>query len=62
MLHSRSLLGPLRQSIADITAADADVLEVPVAEMTQRDQRCLALAMGDHGGNPLVDKATEARQ
>ena len=62
MLHSRSLLGPLRQSVADLIAVEADVFEVPVAEMAQGGQLCLALAMRDHGGNPLVDKATEARQ
>ena len=48
--------------ITDLTARGANVFEVPVAEMAQRDQRCLALAMRDHGGNPLVDEATEARQ
>jgi len=62
MLHSRSLLGPLRQSVADLIAADTDVFEVPVAEMAQRDKRCLALAMRDHGGNPPIDEAAEARQ
>jgi hypothetical protein len=30
--------------------------------MAQGGQLCLTLAMRDHGGNPLVDKATEARQ
>ena len=61
MLHSRSLLGPLRQRVADLIAAEADVLEVPVAEMAQGDS-CLTLAMRDHGGNPAVDEAAEARQ
>jgi hypothetical protein len=62
MLHSRSLLGPLRQSVADLIAAEADVFEAPVAEMAQGDKRCLPLAMRDQGGNPAVDEAAEARQ
>jgi hypothetical protein len=62
ILHSRSLLGPLGQRVADLTAAEADVLEVPVAEMAQGDKRCLTLAMRDHCGNPAVDEAADARQ
>ena len=62
MVHSRSLLCPLRKSVTDLTAGDTHVLEVAVAEMAQRDQRRLALAMRDHGGNPPVDEAAEARQ
>ena len=62
MLHSRSLLGPLRQSVADLIAVEADVFEVPVAEMAQGDKRCLTLTMRDQGGNPAVDEAAEARQ
>ena len=61
-MHPKSLLCPLCQSVTDLIAADADVLEVPVAEMAQRDKRCLTLAMRDHGGNRPVDEAAEARQ
>src|SRR6188472_3513409 len=62
ILHSRSLLGSLRQSVADLIAVEADVFEVPVAEMAQGEKRCLTLAMRDHGGNPAVDEVAEARQ
>ncbi|HVD84048.1 MAG TPA: hypothetical protein VNC42_07430 [Bradyrhizobium sp.] len=30
--------------------------------MAQREKRCLALAMRDHGGNPPIHDAAEARQ
>ena len=62
MLHSRSFLGPLRQSVADLIAVEADVFEVPVAEMAQGGQLCLSLAIANHGGNLPVDEAAEARQ
>jgi adenine-specific DNA glycosylase len=62
MLHPQSFLCPLEQSVTDLAAGDTDVFEIPVAEMAQRDKRCLALAMRDHGGNQPVDEAAEARQ
>src|SRR5258708_18206806 len=62
ILHARSLPCPLRESVTNIVAVDTDVSEVPVAEMAQREKRCLALAMRDHGGNPPVDEAAEERQ
>jgi hypothetical protein len=62
ILHSRSLLGPLRQSVADLIAAEADVSEIPVGEMAQGDKRRLTLATRDRGGNPAVDEVAEARQ
>src|SRR5260370_977267 len=44
MLHSLSLLGPLRQSGADLIAVEADVFEIPVAEMPQVGRLCRPLA------------------
>jgi hypothetical protein len=61
MLHPRSGPGYLCKGVTDITAADADVLEVPVTEMTQHGKRCLAFVTRDRGGNPPIDEAAEAR-
>src|SRR6476661_6006408 len=62
ILHARSLPRPLRESVANIVAVDTDVSEIPVAETAQREKRCLTLAVSDHGGNPPVHDAAEARQ
>jgi adenine-specific DNA glycosylase len=62
MLHPQSFLCPLEQSVTDLAAGNTDVFEIPVAEMAQRDKRCLALAMRDRGGNQPVDEAAEARR
>jgi hypothetical protein len=51
-----------RQSFTDLAAVDADVLQVPVAKMAQRDKVRLTLTMSNEGGNPTVDETAEARQ
>lgn len=37
----------LGKGVADLTSVDADVLEFPIIELTQRDQGRLALVMRD---------------
>ena len=61
-LHPQPNLGGFCQGVAELTPMEADVFQFPVTETSQHDKIRLMLAMRDHGGNPLVDKATEARQ
>jgi hypothetical protein len=53
---------PFRKSVTDLAAVDADVFELPVAKMAQRDKVRLTLTMSDEGGNPTVNETAEARQ
>jgi hypothetical protein len=53
---------PFRQSVTDLPTVDADVFQVPVAKIAQRDKVRLTLTMSDEGGNPTVDETAEARQ
>jgi hypothetical protein len=62
LLHPNSKFRGFRQALADVTAAEADVLEFPIAELTEGKKLCLALVARDCGGNPAVDKAAEARK
>jgi hypothetical protein len=61
-LRPQASLPRLHQTVVDFTAADADILQIPIAEPTQHDKTCLPFAMSDHGGNPAIDLASEARQ
>jgi hypothetical protein len=43
---------PFLQSLTNLAAADADIVQIPVAKTAQRDKVRLTLAMSDKGGNP----------
>jgi len=62
LLLPQSSLGGFCQGFADLTPMEANVLQFPVAEMSQHDKICLALAMRNYGGNPAIDVTGKARQ
>ena len=62
MLYPQTSPRSLLQSVSDIATVDADIFQIPVAEVTQSNKTSLALAMGDRGRNPAVEKAPDARQ
>jgi hypothetical protein len=55
-LHTLASLRPLLESVADLTAVDTDVFQIPVAEMAQRDKVRLTLTMRDRRGDHTVDE------
>jgi hypothetical protein len=57
-LYPLASLRPLTESIANLTAVDADIFQIPIAEMAQSDKVRLALTVCDHA----VDETAEARQ
>jgi hypothetical protein len=60
-LHSPSRLFTPKNSVADVRATQADVLQFPVAKPGKRCQGLLAGATGIQGSDPAIDPATEAR-
>jgi hypothetical protein len=61
-LYPLAILRPLSQSIADLTTVDADILQIPIAELAQRDKVRLALTVCDCGGDRAVDETAESHQ
>jgi hypothetical protein len=61
-LYPLAGLRSLLESVADLTAVDTDIFQIPVAEMAQGDKIRLTLTMSDRGGDQAVDEAAEARQ
>ena len=62
MLYPPAIPRSLLQSAADLTTGEADIFQVPIAEMAQRDEVRLALTARDHGGDHAVDETAEAHQ
>jgi hypothetical protein len=61
-LYPLAILRPLHQSVADLTMVDADIFQIPIAEMAQRDKVRLTLTVRDRSGDHAVDETAEARQ
>jgi hypothetical protein len=61
-LYLLASLRPLIESIANLTAVDADIFQIPIAAIAQSDKVRLALTVCDHGGDRTVDETAEARQ
>lgn len=57
-LYPLASLRPLVESIANLAAVDADIFQIPIAEMAQGDKVRLALAVCDY----VVDETAEAHQ
>jgi hypothetical protein len=52
----------LSETFADISAAETDVFQFPVAELTEKDQLCLPCPARNFGSNDTVYKAAEPGQ
>jgi hypothetical protein len=61
-LYLPASLRPLIESIANLTAVDADIFQIPIAEIAQSDKVRLALTVCDHGGDRTVDETAGAHQ
>ena len=56
---SRPLARCVADDLPDLTAIEADILQFAVVVLVERIERGLALAIGQHLGNPAVDGATQ---
>ena len=62
LLHLESTSRGRRQTHTDVTAVEAYVPQLPVAELAECEESCPELVTRDRGGHPAVNVATEAHQ
>jgi hypothetical protein len=61
-LYPLASLRPLIESIANLTAVDADIFQIPIAKAAQSEKVRLALAVCDYAVDETAERAPEKQR